>query len=84
MPGWTRASARRAVTLLAALAAVAQLWSAAVLGQGAGSEEVTQEVFPGEDLARLRGLPQAVRDELTRCFTLAAADEAFVGESGEQ
>jgi hypothetical protein len=51
---------------------------------GGRTPKVTQEVFPGEDLARLRGLPQAVRDELTRCFTLAAADEAFVGESGEQ
>ena len=51
---------------------------------GGRTPNVTREVFPGEDLARLRGLPQAVRDELTRCFTLAAADEAFVAESGEQ
>ena len=51
---------------------------------GGRTPKVTREMFPGEDLARLRGLPQAVRDELIRCFTLAAADEAFVGESGEQ
>src|SRR2546423_5154709 len=38
----------------------------------------TRDVFSEEELARLRGFPEAGRAELIRYFTLAAADEAFV------
>src|SRR5256884_7416952 len=38
----------------------------------------TRDVFSEEELARLRGFPEAGRAELIRYFTLAPADDAFV------
>jgi hypothetical protein len=38
----------------------------------------TRDVFPEEQLARLRGFPEISQVELFRYFTLTAADEEFV------
>ena len=38
----------------------------------------TRDVFSDDELAQLRGFPEAARAELIRYFTLTAADEAFV------
>ena len=43
-----------------------------------GTLMVTRDVFSEEELARLRGFPEAGRAEPIRYLTLAAADEAFV------
>jgi Domain of unknown function (DUF4158) len=43
-----------------------------------GTLMATRDVFSEEELARLRGFPEAGRAELIRYFTLAAVDEAFV------
>ena len=46
---------------------------------GEAGSVATRDVFSEEELARLRGFPEIGRAELIRYFTLAAADEAFVG-----
>ena len=45
---------------------------------GEGAPVATRDVFSDDELAQLRGFPEAARAELIRYFTLTAADEAFV------
>ena len=40
----------------------------------------TRDVFSEQELAQLRGFPEIGRGDLIRYFTLAPADEAFVGK----
>ena len=45
-----------------------------------GTAVATRDTFSAEELAQLRGFPEIGRGDLIRYFTLAPADEAFVGK----
>jgi Domain of unknown function (DUF4158) len=45
---------------------------------GKGCLVATRDVFSEEELAQLRGFPEAGRGDLIRYFTLTAAEETFV------
>ena len=44
----------------------------------AWGSDVDPRCVSEQELARLSGFPEISREELIRCFTLSAADEAFV------
>jgi len=52
--------------------------------EGDGTLMAARDVFSEEELAQLRGFPEAGRGGLIRYFTLTAADEAFVRKSRGQ